>query len=294
MLYPWLPFELVEAIVAETWFMPLTSRERVAFMTSAPLVSRAWLAIYSHISRRNVHIPSPSYLDRFLAMLSKDYPLDLCQSIAFSTDTLHRHPYSLNKPLINLLYTISLFRLPNLHTFSLVYATPYPDEFLIDLADTFDFAPFPPQITSLQLTLADPEHTSDPWTLISSLPCHPSTAHRRRLSWPLPSVNHLTIRGATELAIVNLVSACPNLSILSIDSTAVAGLDNTCPCDRDALLLFSDGAPGSGTRLSIKLHSYGSEAEYWDGIETSRWNGLSVFHRCGMTQEDIPLTFAHA
>ena len=295
MLYPWLPFELVEAIVAETWLMPLTPRERIAFMTSAPLVSRAWLSIYSRISRRHVHIPSPFYLDRYLAMLDTDYPLDLCQSITFTTDTtsMHCHPYSTNKPFVNLLYTIALFRFPSLHTLSLIYtATPHPDEFLLDLAETFEFAPFPAQITSLELTLANPDHTPDPWTILFSMCSHSNTAHQRRLVWPLPSVNNLTIRGATELAIVNLVSVCPNLSVLSIDSAAVAGLDDSCPCDPP--LLFSDGAPGSGTHLSIKLHSHGSEAEYWDGIETSRWEGLSVFHRCDKIQEDTSLTFSHA
>ena len=291
MLYQF-PFELVEAIVAETWLMPLTPRERIVFMTSAPLVNRAWLAIYSRISHRNVHIPSPSYFGRFLAMLSKDYPLGLCQSITFSTDIMHCHPYSLNEPLINLLYTISPFRFPNLHTLSLIYISPHSDEFLVDLADAFDIVPLPPQITSLKLTLADPVRT-------------PDLMARRCLAWPLPSVTHLTIRGATELAITDLVSACTNLSTLSIesDSTVVADLTNPCPCDAPSLVFCDSdgGAAGTnvtfldtrrvggrhpsrhpGTHLSIKLHSHGSKAEYWDGIETSRWEDLSVFQRYSM------------
>ena len=170
MPYPWLPFKFVEAIVAETWLMPLAPRERIAFMTSAPLVSRAWLSTYS---RRHVHIPSWSYLDCFLAMLNKDYPLDVCQSITFSTDVTHRHAYSSNKPFINLLYAISPFRLPKLHIISLIYTTSHPDEFLADLTYTLNVAPFPPQITSFELTLADPERPTD------RVPC-------RRLVWPLP------------------------------------------------------------------------------------------------------------
>jgi hypothetical protein len=197
-------------------------------MTSAPRVNSTWLAIYTRVSHRDVHIPCPSYLDKYLASIqtSPNGSQLRCQSITLSMDASKpsRDPYSNeDKALINLLYTLgAIVTLPQLHTLSLSYYNTHPDAVLLQLSRSLEFSPFPSHITNLELSIE-----ASPWE-ISSLCCHP--AHRGRLVWPLPSIRYLTVKGTTEFVIADMLSACPNVETLRIDSSD-ACLGNTCHCE---------------------------------------------------------------
>lgn len=284
--YPWLPFELVETIVAEAWFLPLTAEERITFMTSAPLVSKTWMHIFFRISLQHVHIPCQSYLNRYFALLygntncaevnilpSGAGAAHLCQSfniIIDGTPAVNLHP-RLPAHIFHCLYLLrtATHDLPRLDTLSITFLNTEADETMLTLFDALDFSSLPSQITHLELSLG-----TSPWT-ISTLCCHPS--RRGRLSWSLPDIQHLSILGTTsDVIVADMVSGCPNLTALRIDPSAC--LDVYCLCACPLVLRKSIQPPG--IRLSVMLrslaHTHDAVDTQWDGI---RADGMAVFHR---------------
>lgn len=107
---PRLPTELFDVIIYNVWFLPLSTDERIIFMTSAPLVNKTWLVLFWRLSYKHVHIPCSSYLDHFFNLLIGIHkiPRILCQSISITVD--HFYPNSLRdtpmmRTLCRLLYS---------------------------------------------------------------------------------------------------------------------------------------------------------------------------------------------
>ncbi|KAK7440959.1 hypothetical protein VKT23_016736, partial [Stygiomarasmius scandens] len=57
----YLPLELLEIIISETWNFSLTPDERIHLMTSWTLISHPWTMAFIRTASTNVHIPCPSY-----------------------------------------------------------------------------------------------------------------------------------------------------------------------------------------------------------------------------------------
>ncbi|RDB23950.1 hypothetical protein Hypma_009163 [Hypsizygus marmoreus] len=223
--YPCLPVELVEIIISDTWFLPLSKDERITFMTSALLVNKAWQTLFFRLSFTHTHIPCASYLDKYLAMLCgvsplfseeiKSLPNSLCQSITLTidhsplehqTEITHFSPQLIS----NLFYFINaLEHVPNLRTLSIAYLNNTFDGTL----ETFYFNPLPKWITNLELSFEFPD---SPPSLVEAL----RSRHKRIpgcVPWSLPSIRRLSIFGGTESLIADMVSICPEMEILQMD-----------------------------------------------------------------------------
>ncbi|PBK79206.1 hypothetical protein ARMGADRAFT_176108 [Armillaria gallica] len=60
-----LPFELLESITVESWYLPFDRQDRLRLMKTSPLVCRFWLRAYHRI----LFIPSCSYVDHYFQLI---------------------------------------------------------------------------------------------------------------------------------------------------------------------------------------------------------------------------------
>jgi hypothetical protein len=222
-----LPIELLEQCISAHWSSVLSVEERVYFMTTSLLVSKAWLVAFTRVSSKNVHIPCASYADQYLRLLREESPIYdeqtkalpdlLCHSMTF-----HIQPYpathlpsdhdvhQIGCTLSNTLYAIDTLRyVPNLRQVAIEY-TDFPFD---DLFDEYRLVPFPSQVTHLEVN-----HSFDSCTpswLVSALREQPP--RRECLQWSLPSVRHLSVSGSGDAIITDLMSACPNVETVATD-----------------------------------------------------------------------------
>jgi hypothetical protein len=227
--HPWLPIELIENIISEVWSSPLSSDERITLMTSSALVNKTWSNMFFRVSFKDVYIPCPSYFDQYLRILREDSPIFdehtkslpdiLCRSINLMVEHTPIYPAlvstcdepPMGKVLSDLAYTLtSIPYLPNLRTISVEYLNTGFD----DLFDNFRFISFPEQVTDLELTFTFTPLT--PRWLVDALRTNP--VRQECIQWALPSIRRLSIKGGSEALIADMVSVCPEMEVLEIDT----------------------------------------------------------------------------
>jgi hypothetical protein len=247
--WPWLPIELIDAIISEAWSSPLSAHDRSTLIASSSLVNRSWASAFHKISLEDVHIPNTLYAQQYLRIIRNDSPIYtdrsqtlsdlLCSSLSFTLDThgsaAGQHPMfivpfgeqdRLGTMLSNTLYTIdTLSYLPNLRRVSIEYA----NWGYSDLFDNFRLSSFPAQVTKLEIK----------FTATSGITGVPMQYHRHtgRVPWSLPFITHLTIGGACEEFIVDMVATCPNLETLEVGNTTRLAVLGSLPCNIHTVIL---------------------------------------------------------
>jgi hypothetical protein len=68
-IWRWLPVEIIEVTIHEPWSLPLSAKDRSAFVASSTLVNKIWAAAFVKISLKNVHIPNIPYAQQYLRIL---------------------------------------------------------------------------------------------------------------------------------------------------------------------------------------------------------------------------------
>lgn len=230
LMVPFLPLELIEAIISEAWHLRLPLNDRILLMTSLPLVCRSVLASYLRISSIHVHIPHPSYARKFIHSLREDnlqFPsqgsvkgiAELCRTI--TVEIVPQLPFSgfqdshtlrwtteppMGVALSDLLYDLRLFGdLPNFRTLTIRYID-------VDIDDIFVWVrliDFPKTVERLILESIQ-TYTVAPIHSLGYLPFDSWKPH-------LPSIRHLHVSGGSEEIVALLTSIMPNLETVLHD-----------------------------------------------------------------------------
>lgn len=226
-LVPRLPPELVEEVMVRAWELPCTLSERIILMTSLPLVNRDVLATFIRVSSVDVHIPCPSFVDRFLQAMregTRPFPItptskvsELCRAITLQisqpSSPIRAVHWSAEPPmgvaLSDLLYHIRVFGgLPNFRTLTVRYIN-------VDLYDIIDWArfiDFPSTVEFLNLESLWTETETCPPKIVITPPGRPPSC----ILWTLPTlpnVRCLRVFGGDQEFISRLIMSMPNLEI---------------------------------------------------------------------------------
>ncbi|KAJ6471878.1 hypothetical protein C8R45DRAFT_1013459 [Mycena sanguinolenta] len=244
---PQLPVELVAEIISTAWHMPLSQNERITFMRSSTLVNSTWADVFNLVSSRDVYITSSAFCDHFVQHLrqrpaphtspsSSLWGLFLrpfrgptkqpvqprrsanlaCQSLtiqAANEDRVHPGKISpMRLPMAGvldmLLETLDAWTLaPNLRRLSIEYF----DTGFEDIFSRVGLAALPPQITHLDVRYSFSERM--PVWLVESL--KRKQERRRHLMWKAPAITRLSIVGAGENTVRDLLAVCPNVHTLT-------------------------------------------------------------------------------
>ncbi|KAJ7483351.1 hypothetical protein FB451DRAFT_1234192 [Mycena latifolia] len=239
-IIPQLPVELIEQIISSAWHMPLPSTDRITLMRSSMLVNSTWADIFDLISSRDVYIPSSAFCDYFIQRLRGQTPPAnttppsyflsrflgfkqpskrtipprsanlACQSLTIQIANVDVHPDKHNRTRIpmgsvldELLENLDARSLaPNLRRLTIEYL----DAGFDDVFHRAGLAALPSQITHLELRYAfSPE--MPPW-LVKSL--QEKQERQRSIGLMLPSITNLTVIGAGESTISDMLRVCPN------------------------------------------------------------------------------------
>lgn len=232
--WPWLPVELIERIIFETWMLPLTAHDRSTFITSSNYVCKTWWEAFVKISSRDVHIPNASYSEYFFRILcdanplyprgGKSSPHNCCRSLNFTIDSCSSPTNSiygefllfgdrnLQKMGLALAQTLQgvqeLSFLPNLRHVTIEYV----DCGFEDIFNNWRLASFPPQVTDLEVKFTYSERTT---TRMFKRMCE-RYRRNRNAQWGL-LIRHLSIMGACEEFVGDMVGTCSLLETLKID-----------------------------------------------------------------------------
>jgi hypothetical protein len=225
---PWFPSEILEKIILEAWFLPLSVDDRITLMTSSLLVSKIWMTAFTRVSSRDVYIPCASYADQYFRILREESPIYdehtrtlpdyLCRSLTFQFHNvasdevpmvqLFNDNLRYGESLDYTLYTIrSLSYLPNLRHIVIEYANWAFD----DLLDHYRLIAFPDQVTELELKYTFSECIPQP--LIDGL--RSSYVQHQCLSLSMPNVRLLSVVGAPASFVTDMASTCPNAEIIT-------------------------------------------------------------------------------
>ncbi|KAK7014255.1 hypothetical protein R3P38DRAFT_2638601 [Favolaschia claudopus] len=233
---PIVPLELQMQIVLTAWHMPLSSKERITIMQSFPLVNSSWADIFDCISSRDVYIPSSACCEDFIRRLRSSPPIlvprkslmtrlrrhfypstkvffqrrpanDACRSITIQiVNDGMRLP--MGGVLDDLLESLDAFSLaPSLRRLSIEYIDTAFDD---DIFDRVGLAALPEQV----------EHLDVRFSFSSAAPgSFPESStkrqeRRRFCKWVAPSVRRLSVIGAGEVTIKELLVCCPNAVII--------------------------------------------------------------------------------
>ncbi|KAJ7115894.1 hypothetical protein C8R44DRAFT_216881 [Mycena epipterygia] len=227
---PILPVELTEKILFSCWTTPLPIGERITLMTSAVSVNSIWRAIFLRVSSRDVHIPCPSFADQFLRILRQECPLvdketrymanRLCRSltIQITNENIHKGVFAkrelpMEKALSSLLYRLhdpSTPVVPNLRRITIEYH----DTGFDGVFDNWTLIAFPNQVTELQLSYSF-SPGMPPWLRTTLRSKHERQAYTP--PWTTPSVRTLTVLGASDALVSDMVMTCPNMENLVTD-----------------------------------------------------------------------------
>ncbi|KAJ7230356.1 hypothetical protein GGX14DRAFT_582952 [Mycena pura] len=245
-MVPQLPVELAEQITSAAWHMPLSSQERIALMRSSALVNSTWAALFDRISSRDVYIPSSAYCDHFIQRLrtqprpiapsssflggfvrlfqkpsapaAEPHPANLaCRSITIQIANPAVHPNKYNRAhlpmaaaLDELMEYIDAHGLaPHLRRLSVEYLNaPFDDVFR-----RVGLGALPPQIEHLELRFSFGAEMP-PW-LARAL--RENQERQRHFGWAARDVTHLSVFGAGESTVQDLLRACPNVRTLDGD-----------------------------------------------------------------------------
>ncbi|KAF8159670.1 hypothetical protein B0H34DRAFT_413073 [Crassisporium funariophilum] len=207
-----LPYDVLWEVITNLWDSPLSTEERVQFMTSSLLVSKGWMNIYTRVASRSVYIPCSSFLGHFMRTIRqecliydatlKELPNELCQSISIDIGPGDSES-SLGKAFSDLLYRIKITgTLPNLRKLSVRYI----DVSLDEMFNCYHFIDVPAQIESLELRY-DGLFARHHLNLVR--PSYPP--------WHLPFLRHLSVFGCSKTLVENIISGCPMLESLRTD-----------------------------------------------------------------------------
>ncbi|KDQ24680.1 hypothetical protein PLEOSDRAFT_161285 [Pleurotus ostreatus PC15] len=229
-LPPDLPIEIISKIVSLCWLSPLTNVERITFMKSSVLVSKAWTILYSEVAFKDAFIPSLGYakyfhnlLDDASAIFDADVhsmPDKHCRSLTFQIERptvellLKREvQYSPdnNKSIFDLLdWVIDIPYLPHLRRVSVKYL----DCGYTDLFDNMRLVTFPPSVTDLDIS----------YTFRPNVPSH--FIHQLQKTYPATSpeglpLNHVkklsVFGGGVSATLALLVTSCVGLDAVHTD-----------------------------------------------------------------------------
>ncbi|KAG6891194.1 hypothetical protein C0995_008446 [Termitomyces sp. Mi166 len=230
-----LPDELLENIILEAWSSLLSNNDRIELMTSFLLVNSTWKALFTRISFKDVHIPSPSYLARYMAALAGYPPLILdgqspphkiCQSITIKIPPAitigsnkeydDRQENPMGETLSNLLYYLDgIIDVPNLRTLRIEYENMGFD----DIFDCWRFAHFPAPITNLEISFSFDRDTSalgDVLRVIHQSHEHPPLEEIEVEAYSLRNIKRLSVSGASDAFVADITACCPNAECVSI------------------------------------------------------------------------------
>ncbi|KAJ7867589.1 hypothetical protein B0H13DRAFT_1511944, partial [Mycena leptocephala] len=224
---PQLPAELMEAIISAAWRLPMSSNERILFMRASALVNSTWADVFDLVSSHDVYIPSGQFCDHFIQRLrtgtqppAQARSANLaCQSITIQitnpakcigqkSGSPMRLPMS--GVLDHLLENIDVWSLtPNLRRLSIEYV----DAGFEDIFKRAGLAALPTQLTHLDLRYAFNDAT--PGWFVDSLRMRQK--RQRWIWWIAPFVTRLSVSGAGENTVQDVLRVCPNAQILEVD-----------------------------------------------------------------------------
>ncbi|KAG6866576.1 hypothetical protein C0991_002061 [Blastosporella zonata] len=208
------PTELLEKIIFYSWSSPLSNADRIALMASSSLVNTTWKALFHRISFRDAHIPSPAYLDLFIATLAdRNSPLypqaQSCQSITLKilpgADKDEEPP--MGKTLSTLLYFLEFIDAPHLRTFHIEYENMSDFD---DLLGCWRFLYFPIQITNLEISFSD-MNTPTPGNahVVRQTPALLPLDETEADFHSLRHVKTLSLTGASDAFVEEMIACCP-------------------------------------------------------------------------------------
>ncbi|KAJ6568426.1 hypothetical protein DFH09DRAFT_918112 [Mycena vulgaris] len=229
---PHLPVELMEEIIATAWHLPLSSRDRITFMRSSLLVNSTWADTFDLVSSRDVFIPSSAFCDHWIQRLRAPTPSVprsanlACQSITIQLANVDVHPDKHNRMrmpmgavLDNLLENLDARSLaPNLRRLTIEYL----DATFGDVFHRAGLAALPSQITHLELRYSFGSET--PAWLVKAL--KDKEERQRNIGWVSRSITDLSVVGAGENTVSDMLRACTNARILDGERGAPT-LDST-------------------------------------------------------------------
>jgi hypothetical protein len=248
-MVPQFPVELLEKIIWSTWHMPLSFDERITFMRSSMLVNSTWADVFDLVSSRDVYIPSFAFTDHFIQRLRAQAPAittcpssflssllrgfrptsktrtpprsanEACQSLTIQlanveihSDTSKHTPARLpmGAVLDDLLENLDARSLaPNLRHLTIEYL----DAGVDDIFHRVGLAALPANITHLEVRYSFSGETPVP----PVDPLREKEGRQRRIGWVSRSVTNLSVRGAGESTISDLLRACPNVQAFDVD-----------------------------------------------------------------------------
>jgi hypothetical protein len=302
-----LPVEIIEKIITELWFFHLSRDDRITLMLSSTLVNKTWSNMFTCISFKDVYIPSPAYLQRFLRLThietlytsTRPYRELLCRSISLTIENTSVHPPwppDYGRPLFTpnsgappmaqvlyqLVFTLSSYHsgFPNLRTISIEFINMGFHDVLIH----YCFFRFPKQVTDLELAFSFSPRTP-PW-LLNGLRL--KQARWGCLSACMPSVRRLTILGASDAFLADMVKMCKNLDTLQLDfpvGPAVrrwesrviklsAGMETNADSEE-----HGDGTPSSKSLPRLIIIGISGLEDVWEGEHVESASGIYDFHR---------------
>ena len=154
-----LPVELLYDVVESAWSSTLTPSERVQFMTTSRLISKAWSAIYDSVFATHIHIPSKSFYYHLFNDISRDF--SRCQCVTFTVygGLLPDGTETLPPRSLEFIHHFDMKKLISLQTLNVVYYNAaFPDpcaqgffvampDFLSELKISYTFSPdIPPSL----------------------------------------------------------------------------------------------------------------------------------------------------
>lgn len=297
-----LPIEVVENIILEAWFLPLSTDDRIGLMTSSTLVNKTWSSIFARISFRNVHIPCHSYLRVYLGITGSfnskvRSPEELaCRSIHLRIEHIpvHPRPFALEstmslaleptapdvlmgRALAQLVWTLGISPggFPNLRTLSLEFVNLECDNIFAN----YRFFQFPHQVTDLELAFTFSPQTP-PW-LLRALRTKQARGNARTLMF-LPFVRRLAIMGGSEAFVADIVDSCKELDTLEVDFPVESGPEDRKP--HLVTLRTSETQAQAGTNLYVTKLPVddlpgGTPSTVWEGVLVDDAAGVRRFSR---------------
>lgn len=296
-----LPIEVIEKIILEAWFLPLSTDDRITLMTSSTLVNKAWSSIFARISFKDVHIPCHSYLRVYFGITRKtsfyntaESPQELaCRSIHLRIENTPVHPrpctpgftaplahqrtdVPMGYVLVMLVWTLHIYPrgFPNLRTLSLELVNLECDNIFAN----YRFFQFPHQVTDLELAFTFSPRTP-PWLLQALRTKQVWGGPPRRMF--LPSVRRLAILGGSEAFVADIVGSCGGLDTLEVDFPVEFGPE----CRKPHLVtLRKNGETQAGTniyvtKLPVDEPSHGTPSTVWEGVLVDDVAGVRRFSR---------------
>ncbi|KAK0191634.1 hypothetical protein F5146DRAFT_1001419 [Armillaria mellea] len=86
-----LPAELIEAVILEFWYSENSSKDRILFMKSCPLINSLWKEAFARISSRDIYVPTVAYLLYLSTIIRTNSSLIYCSDLPLCARTITCH-----------------------------------------------------------------------------------------------------------------------------------------------------------------------------------------------------------